>query len=248
MGTIVHLACAGYYCGGILCFSLYGVAPSLFERYSLVAHGKAVAARDPLLLVPKRLFSLFYAVGIISAMTALPFARLREWLLLGHLTRRLVETWTWPHSWASRMHLVHAAVGLSFYPILSTSLALAGQADEVKGPLSILLLFLFLGASLWQALAHRALYQLRCRYPDHCPLAEHSRLFRHILCPHYAAEIILYACLAAMASFHPLLLLACLFVMANLAISAVSTRAWYVRRFSSHHAGEVPAALLPLCL
>lgn len=245
-----YAVCLGYYCSGILCFLLYGLAPSIFERCSLVAHGKTVPikARNSLVLVPKRLFSLFYFMGIIFAVASLALVRMREWLLLGHLIRRLVETCIWPYSPASKMHLLHAIVGLSFYPILIISFALSSDGPDLKGSSSVLLILFFLGASIWQLVTHRALYHLRSQHFGHSSLVRHSRLFRHILCPHYTAEIILYLCLAGMSSLHPLLLLACLFVSANLAISATNTRAWHMHNFPPSMGEKTPAALLPYCL
>lgn len=251
MVAISYVVCLGYYCSGILCFILYGLAPSSFERCSIVRHGKTlpIKVRNSLVLVPKRLFSLFYLTGIISAVASLPLVRLREWLLLGHLVRRLGETWIWPYSSTSKMHMLHAVVGLSFYPILIISFALSSNVQDLQGLPSVLLTSLFLGASIWQSVTHRTLYQLQSMHLGHCPLVRHSRLFHHILCPHYTAEIILYLCLAVMSSLHPLLLLASLFVSANLTISAVNTRAWYIHKFSPSRGGEkTPAALLPFCL
>lgn len=248
--SVAHAMCVGYYCSGILCLFLYKLVPGPFERYSLVAHGKTatIAVKDLPLLVPKRLFSLFYAMGMVWALAILPLARRREWLLLGHLARRLVETLAWPYSATSKMHLLHAVVGLSFYPVLVTSFALSSHVAEIGDLRGILLLSLFLGVSLWQSLVHHVLYKLQLKYPGHCPLVKHSWLFHHILCPHYTAEIIAYLCLTAMTSFHHLPLLASLFVLANLTISAQNTRVWYLRKFPPHPTDQRPAALLPLCL
>lgn len=74
-------------------------------------------------------------------------------------------------------------------------------------------------------------------------------LFRHLTCPHYTCECLIYGTLAAVAaprgsSFNGTLLATLFFVIANLSATAKSTRKWYVDKFGSQ---RVPRwSMIPL--
>lgn len=73
-------------------------------------------------------------------------------------------------------------------------------------------------------------------------LPEHP-LFRHVLCPHYTSECIIYLSLAIVAApngqiLNRTVLAVFVFTFVNLAITAESTRVWYSRKFGDKRIKE----------
>jgi 3-oxo-5-alpha-steroid 4-dehydrogenase 3 / polyprenol reductase len=89
---------------------------------------------------------------------------------------------------------------------------------------------LFLLASIIQNICHRHLAGLE-KYT-----LPHHRFFQSIVCPHYTSECLIYVAIAIVSAPKGQLLngtvLAGLgFVSSNLAVTADSTRKWYVEKF-----------------
>ena len=97
---------------------------------------------------------------------------------------------------------------------------------------TIISLLLFLLASGIQHDCHEYLSTLK-KYtlPGH-------PIFQWVLCPHYTCECIIYLALATVAApkgqvINKTISAALLFTIANLAITAESTRAWYAQKFGT---------------
>lgn len=63
-------------------------------------------------------------------------------------------------------------------------------------------------------------------------------MFRHLVCPHYTCECLLYLSLAAVAApegslYNQTLACGVLFVSVNLGVTAGGTRKWYVDKFGA---------------
>ncbi len=232
-----------YYLSGIFCFALFLHLSRHLEglwHAALITHGKTVSEteRPSIWRIPKSLFSGFYAVGLVTGVALLRLTTLPEVALLVHLARRYLETVSWPYSRQSKMHLVHALVGLSYYPVLVLSVLFSEDALSMRPWHAMLIAF----ASLVQSYCHWQLYRARseCHHPakvSYVRMAEHSVLFRLLPSPHYLMEIVIYGVYAAAAGGSPLMLLNWIFVLGNLAISARSTSLWHQDRFGEAGGG-----------
>ena len=168
--------------------------------------------------------------------------RLTWTLMLIQGLRRLFETirFAKPTS-TSTMWIGHYALGLGFYVLITPALcveglpALPGSLDD-RRPSDIgvsfrpVALLLFVLASLVQFAAHAHLASL-----THYVLPNHP-LFRHVIAPHYTAEIVIYSSLAVVAAPEGCLVnwtvaAATLFVAVNLGVTARGTKEWYRVRF-----------------
>lgn len=108
------------------------------------------------------------------------------------------------------------------------------------------LLLIFATGSISQHSAHRTLANITPRVGKYG--LPHGFLFRYVICPHYLAEIIVYAAFVfALRRTGSSLMFA--FVVANLTDSAWRTREWYATMFSSEmKAVHAPRAIIPFLL
>lgn len=224
--------------------------------------------------IPKRYFTHFYIVGIGSfvlfryyfadtALEPLPWTQLS---LLLHLTRRLYECIR-VHRFrpTSQMHIAGYLLGLGHYIILPV-VFLGRQAPHSKGNLFSLLCYV---CNFWmqyeQHVHHQILANLRRRategHSSTYSLPPHQRWFQWSLCPHYLAEILIYASWSmlltqektvpfnqplestrwsnrSVLSSNLLLRLSTqrhwflfLWVSTNLTVSALNNRDWYRKRY-----------------
>ena len=227
----LQLAVISYYSLGLLCFGLFTLLNRNYISHPLITHGKVSSIGT--WQVPKRYFAGFYFTGLLCAVSVFKF-RPQECMLMVHLTRRLLESSIWPYSEGSTMHVIHALVGFSYYPVLVSAFALSAPHFVINR--STILLFAMLNG--WQSYIHYLLY--KSRQAGYVPLEFWP--FRYSQCPHYLAEILIYILFAWCANWSPTLLFNAAFVTANLTISAISTATWYRRHFSK---AAHPPALIP---
>lgn len=212
-----------YYLTGLLCFALYFIFPGIFKDLAL--HGKTLNDSQKW-HVSKRYFTSFYALGVVMALALFRLEKGQELLLLAHLLRRLGESILWPYSSRSLMHPIHLLVGLSYYPILV--LSFIQTATQFTTHTWQVCFFILL--NVLQAFLHWRLWRAG-QAKDYLPLSDLEWPFRYTLSPHYYVEMFIYLLFAQMSGWTLLLTLNLVFVMANLLITVLNTREWYLQRF-----------------
>jgi len=200
-----------------------------------------------------------------------------ELLLLGllqlHFVRRMLESsFLAVYSPSARMHVVGYLVGISYYlavppslvPVVPLACQREAQASSDSGSRQIRLwqilgLLLFALGSWRQCEAHRILARLR--HPKGGSSAAASSAdsaaaryqiprggwFCHVSCPHYLAEILIYAGLVLVggtATLHAALLLT--WVVSNLVVAARANHQWYKDHFQ--HYPKHRRAIIPWLL
>ncbi|KHN99555.1 3-oxo-5-alpha-steroid 4-dehydrogenase [Metarhizium album ARSEF 1941] len=162
--------------------------------------------------------------------------------------RRLYECFWVLKPGRTPMWWVHWALGLGFYAAMSVSVWVEG-ARAMLGPWQacatdmrltareLLTLAVFLGAWFEQHRCHRYLASLR-KYS----LPE-GGLFKHIVCPHYTSECVVYLAISIMAAppgnaFNVSVLCGLAFVVANLGSTAHGTKEWYAGEFGADKVGS----------
>ncbi|CAL8576483.1 hypothetical protein XPA_002363 [Xanthoria parietina] len=157
--------------------------------------------------------------------------------------RRLVESILLGKSSASKMWFVHWILGVLFYAAMSIAVWIEGAETLLRSqsPLkdititapsirTMIGLPLFLLASGIQNDCHTYLASLpKYTLPDH-------PIFHTMVCPHYAAESIIYLSLAILGApegawMNRTVFTALVFVACNLAITASTTKEWYMAKF-----------------
>ncbi len=188
-------------------------------------------------------WKLFYATGVMSSLLCILVSRncLPLLLFIAHTTRRLAEC-MYLHNFSSTcISLAHVCMGASFYVFAAPTLTLYIPVEN-NSNIPYLPILIFITAQLVQHNAHRALAST-------VPLVgkyglPHGFGFGTVACPHYTAEIVIYAVLLCVAPSIPCALLF-VFVLINLSHSATQTVDWYQRTFSKHHASkEIRYALI----
>lgn len=239
------------------------------------------AVEGDAVLVSKRRFVHFYLVGIVST-TALrahcngqQFTSLYDVvptiLLLAHLARRIYEC-MFIHSWGDgRMHIGGYILGVLHYTLIGFVFVetICGDQDSClptdSEPPAVL--GMFFGAALClygqveQNFHHRILAKLRnsgsVRETSSGYRIPRGRWFELVSCPHYFAEILVYAAFAIMLHIREYLcrrqwfgldsnesyaagirryqhLVLFVWVAVNLTISAHKCHQWYVEQFSRY--------------
>lgn len=196
--------------------------------------------------VSKNNFFYFYLSGAFYCLTLLPvgfntITEQKNMMILFHLIRRMVETCVFPFSPTSTMHAGVCLMGLTYY--LTIVLAIS-RSSIVRFTWSHLIVFFFAQALQFATILTTS--RLRGPKLSHVPLADLSILFRWVLCPHFLGECIIYAVLADISGWYPLLALNVLFVVLNQIITGVSTRQWYLRRFPN--AFHRPKSVIPFII
>lgn len=190
-----------------------------------------------LLLVPEKIFNSNYLVA---------------WVLLTiQATRRLVESF-YLTNWGStsQMHVSHYLVGILFYVGVSMVCCL-GLCEEPSGSLlfgwlEIALITIFGVISIDQFDNHRHLATLvKYSLPT-------FRLFNLVSCAHYFDEIVLYLVVAieiyvrgTVSKTTYAFLSAWIFVVVNLTVSALETKAYYEVKFDDY---ELRHSIIPFVI
>lgn len=233
---------------------IVGVILPLLKPFSpfirrLLNYGKlsptAPQSKNTSLSVPLRLaWSLFYTSGLVLsvlipiALTALgisspSFSYLPSILLQLQMLRRLYEC-ACVHNFSAnkRMTYYHFLIGNAYYVLAVSTVSLDAHRASASDPvIRGVAIILFISASLLQHFAHIAL-------ANTVPLVGKyglpvSPLFSYIICPHYLAEVFIYASLAVLQQSVP----ACfmfLFDVSVMTTTAVDTAEWYKTTFPKH--------------
>ncbi|KAM3465878.1 hypothetical protein MY5147_000219 [Beauveria neobassiana] len=159
-------------------------------------------------------------------------------------TRRLYESvCVMKTGSGSSMWVVHWAVGLSFYAIMSISVWIEGSdailaSWETQEPARILASRVPVAMALY-------FWAWNKQHECHAHLARLKKytlpsegLFRFLVCPHYTCECLIYLAIAVAAApmgrwVNGPVMCGLAFVVANLGATAVGTRKWYVQKFGT---------------
>eukprot|EP00744_Colponema_vietnamica_P014790 GILI01020706.1.p1 GENE.GILI01020706.1~~GILI01020706.1.p1 ORF type:complete len:320 (-),score=51.25 GILI01020706.1:35-970(-) len=187
-------------------------------------------------------------------------------LLQLHLFRRILEcSFVSVFSSSARMHIFGYILGMSFYALASLTLVVQSplllppsstmssllriEVMELTSPWTVCAVFLFLLGNSFQSKAHAMLADLR-KGSDPSQPAEYKvpvgSLFNYVSCPHYAAELLIYASLLLLQPHSTSLVLMFLFVCTNLTITALRTHSWYQQTFPNYPRRR--KAIIPLIL
>jgi len=221
-------------------FYIISVSASLFWLYQLYTRGIALQW-----------------IASFNSTTSLPTSEKsmtlgQVWLLWVLLfiqgIRRLVECYVFSKPSKSSMHVTHWLIGLAFYTADSIAIWVEGipallaggvhtsPKTELRTTKVIVVLCFFVAASIVQNRVHARLASLTIyQIPP-------GRLFQHVLCPHYTAEVVIYICFAMLAASHGswlnvTMMAALVFVVSNLGVTAIGTRQWYVDQFGAAKVG-----------
>lgn len=157
--------------------------------------------------------------------------------------RRLLESIMLEKPSASKMWFVHWLLGMAFYFAIGIAVWIEGASQLLEAPSvtshlpfsapslrTLLGLPVFLLASGIQHDCHRYLASLpKYTLPQH-------PIFNSFVCPHYAAECMIYLSLAIISTprgawVNKTVFTAFVFVCVNLSVTASSTKHWYERKF-----------------
>ncbi|PHH88371.1 hypothetical protein CDD83_7616 [Cordyceps sp. RAO-2017] len=158
-------------------------------------------------------------------------------------TRRLYECRFVLRPSKSPMLVPHWLLGIAFYTFMGLAVWIHGSgailAAWTSGRPAIVVtprvpsaVALFLMASLKQNECHCYLAGLK-KYT-----LPSEGLFRHLVCPHYSCECVIYLAIAFVAAppgslFNPSVLCGLVFVAGNLGVTARTTKQWYARKFGA---------------
>ena len=224
--------------------------------------------------VPKAWFLHFYIFGLtldtfllVHHIHTYSFFNLEIISLLlmeFHFIRRVYECiYVTIYRPGSRMFLIHYLLAMSYYFIVSMSLYFNTivSSNRLDSRMVIMGTILFIAASFAQNLFHTHLRDLRCPSPQpHSHAQSLKKSTQHykpyptffpwsrIYCPHYTAEIFIYASLCIILHLDPLSIFNLVFVMTNLSISALETKKWSQRTLekdSNFHPSIHRAAIFP---
>ncbi|KAK0711187.1 hypothetical protein B0H67DRAFT_602011 [Lasiosphaeris hirsuta] len=171
-------------------------------------------------------------------------------MMLLQAARRVYEHATIVKPSKSTMWVVHWVLGMGFYLFISVSVWVEGSraildrsttpsdAFDISSLLKLSvasLAFLFAWVNQYRCHVHLAGLK-KYSLPE-------AGLFRHLVCPHYTCECLLYLSLALAAAppgepCNKTLLCALTFVLVNLGVTAAGTRRWYAEKFGSAAVAE----------
>jgi hypothetical protein len=182
----------------------------------LKKHGRILEIQQSPWLISKNYFAGFYFLGITIAPLVLVYEQepIVYLFFSVHLSRRFYETIVLFHS-TTKMHMIHALVGFSFYPIVWYIIF----RSEII--FSLISCGGFLISCWGQYLSHKILSKNKDkkRLPNHWA-------FRIFICPNYTMEVLIYFFLhLSLYNWNSFLLL--LFVFLNQAISAIDKKLYY---------------------
>ena len=210
----------------------------------LGTYGKTSLPGSLSLKLPKTYFTHFYVVGVSVNLALLLTSTEKStiWLLSlyqVHVARRLYESlWVSRSSSSAKIHLAHYVLGVSYYVSTPLTLVCVSDGDHIEGgALSWLFGFLFLFANWVQHECHCFLANLRppsSKNTHEAYYIPRGRWFKMVSCPHYASEIVIYVCLAALSRGSLPLLIQVTFVMFELGFASWTQHQWYLRQFDDY--------------
>lgn len=205
--------------------------------------------------VPRRWFLHFYVflsvwnalawAGLPSGCIAWP-SRLALVLVQLHAARRVWETGCLQRSSDKPMHFLIYALGLLHYVAVPLTLV-DGSAREPGGARLLGSIALFCLGSWQQHAAHRALAAIRANVQGPVYAVPTAGWFAWCTCPHYLAEMLIYASLMALVC-NPASTLMLAWVVGNLSVSAHRCKRWYVQKFPGVELCRTRCAVIPLLL
>ena len=236
MTNLIDFICIAYYCIGITSILLCLLFEHKFSQcYFLTNHGKTLKTSNYQMRIHKSNFWHFYALALITFPFVLNRITIINVVLFLHLLRRLIENFfLFEYSARSYMHLAHYLVGLTYYPILFVGIR------DVNGNWNYLFASLFLALAIVQFKCHWLIAKFK-RKSLHNLFVPNEGLFRFVWCPHYLAEVGMYACFAT----NTKLQLNFLFTLLNLSVSAYKTKRWIE---SMHPKQPKKPAIIPFIL
>jgi 3-oxo-5-alpha-steroid 4-dehydrogenase 3 len=197
--------------------------------------------------LPKRYFVHFYVVSVVCSLAVIAIKwdehSPNGWVLTGLLLvqglRRLLECiFLEKPNPKALIHISHYLVGILFYTLVNAIAYLAFSFPAT--PLSLctaLTITIFTIASIYQYCFHLHLVSL-VKYT----LPSYS-LFRLVACPHYFAEIFIYASFVFVTprACRPSIYMTVVWVLINLSASAKQTQVYYQQKFTTAQ----PYAIIP---
>jgi 3-oxo-5-alpha-steroid 4-dehydrogenase 3 / polyprenol reductase len=199
-------------------YYVISVASSVFWAFQIYVHGAA--------------FELIasFSKPRPAAMTADQV--FLAWLLMAiQGTRRLYESIAFMKPSQSKMWAGMWIIGMAFY-VFMNDLGQQGNLLEFSKPTvkTSLAILIFLVASGVQHDCHKHLASLK-KYS-----LPRSVWFQRVVCPHYTSECLIYVAIAMAAApqgqgLNKTVLAGLAFVASNLAVTADSTRKWYIEKF-----------------
>jgi 3-oxo-5-alpha-steroid 4-dehydrogenase 3 len=174
-----------------------------------------------------------------------------SWLYQVHLARRCLESYYISNfSPTATMHLSHYLLGCSYYVAAPlTMMSCAEQPTMPSAAVFTALALAFLWLNVIQHQCHRTLAALRTPGKNGGAPGGTSALartysiprggsFEVASCPHYTAEVAIYACLALLCRGSLATVALALFVAIELGFNATMQHAWYHSKFTDYPRGR----------
>ncbi|TGO40788.1 hypothetical protein BHYA_0031g00100 [Botrytis hyacinthi] len=212
-------------------YYVVSVASSIFWAFQIITRGPAF-----------RLLASYSQQDATNSMTVNQVTL--TWTLMAlQGSRRVYESLTLTKPSQSKMWVGLWAIGIAYYLFMGISIWIEGIAilDATTNPLgsidiskpslkTCVAVPLFVIASVCQHDCHKHLASLK-KYT-----LPSNLFFRHIVCPHYTSECLLYIAIAIAAApqgqfLNRTILTGLCFVISNLGVTADSTRKWYAAKF-----------------
>ncbi|KAH8144988.1 uncharacterized protein LAJ45_11008 [Morchella importuna] len=165
-------------------------------------------------------------------------------------SRRIYECLYIQKPGASKMWVGHYAIGIWFYLTMSIAIWIEGTAAINKFNFTPMNLYNLVGPPSLKSLFGIILFLLGSgiQHDTHVYLATLKKytlptgpFFDSLLCPHYAAECLIYLALSLLSAprgvgmpVNGTVLAGLVFVVVNLGCSSLSTREWYIQKFGRH--------------
>ncbi|KAG4025752.1 hypothetical protein MFRU_051g00170 [Monilinia fructicola] len=212
-------------------YYIASVASSIFWAFQIITRGTAFR------------FLASYSQDDITRSMTINQVLLAWGFMAFQGSRRLYESFTLTKPSQSKMWVGLWAVGIAYYIFMGISVWIEGIAtlNAIENPLDFVefskpslktcvALPIFVVASVIQHDCHVHLASLK-KYT----LPSHP-FFRHIVCPHYTSECLVYIAITIAAApqgqiLNRTILAGLSFVISNLCVTADSTRKWYVEKF-----------------
>lgn len=161
-------------------------------------------------------------------------------LMLTQGVRRMLESNAYTSTSHSKMWFAHWLLGLIFYLTINIAIWIEYPAGTLTSWSSTILVPAIVTAHVLQHSYHAYLYRLRTENKGY-QLPNHP-IFSNLLCPHYTCETAIYFCLSFLAApvgrnVNWTLFCGTVFVAANLGVTAIGTKEWYVGKFGKDKVG-----------
>ncbi|TGO79781.1 hypothetical protein BELL_0023g00240 [Botrytis elliptica] len=202
-------------------YYIVSVASSIFWAFQIITRGPAF-----------RLLASYSQQDATKSMTVNQVTL--AWTLMAlQGSRRVYESLTLTKPSQSKMWIGLWAIGIAYYLFMGISVWIEGIGSiDISQPSlkTCVAVPLFVIASVCQHECHKHLASLK-KYT-----LPSNPFFRHIVCPHYTSECLLYIAVAIAAApqgqfLNRTILAGLCFVISNLGVTADSTRKWYATKF-----------------